>query len=97
VASANPATVPVTSATAVVVTAETTPDVPIDTMTSPGRAARASAAAALSPVPGPRTAEVPARSPTCSAGAATRGTAGRRPRIAMPRRSSRYSPVRADQ
>src|SRR3954466_7514861 len=97
VASANPATVPGGSATAVMVTAETTPEVPMETTTSPGRAARPSAAAALSPVPGPSTADVPARTPTASAGPATRGTAGRRPRRASSSRSYRYSPVRADQ
>ena len=77
--------------------AETTPEVPIETMTSPGRAARPRAAAALSPVPGPRTADPPRRVPTAFAGPATRGTAGRRPCIARSSRSSRYSPVRADQ
>ena len=62
----------------------------------PWRAASPSAAAALSPVPGPSTA-VAARTPTGSAGPATRGTAGRRPRRASSSRSARYSPVRADQ
>ena len=54
VASANPATMPVASAVGAAEIAETTPEVPIETATSPGRMPKPSAAAALSPAPGPR-------------------------------------------
>ena len=90
-AEANPATVPVGSAVGTSLTAQATPDVPIDTTTSPGRAPSPSAAAALSPAPGPSTCPV-AACPAASDGASTRGSAtSARP---MPRssRSGRYSP-----
>jgi pyruvate/2-oxoglutarate dehydrogenase complex dihydrolipoamide acyltransferase (E2) component len=102
VASANPATVPVGSVIGVVETMETTPEVPMETTTSPGSAARPRAAAALSPVPGPSTAPPSAASapaatvPAGSAGPRTRGTTGVRPN-ARSSRSRRYSPVRGDQ
>jgi hypothetical protein len=91
VAEANPATVPVGSAVGTSLTAQATPDVPIDTTTSPGRAPSPSAAAALSPAPGPSTCPV-AACPAASDGASTRGSAtSARP---MPRssRSGRYCP-----
>ncbi len=52
-ASAKPATMPLSSLAGTDATAETTPDVPTETMTSPGRACSPRAAAMLSPVPGP--------------------------------------------
>ena len=56
-------------------TADTTPEVPIETTTSPSRTSSARAAAALSPAPGPSTAPDGVR-PTCSAGPATRAVKG---------------------
>ncbi len=50
-ASANPVTTPVPSATGVLLMADATPDVPIETRTSPGSRAMPSAAPMLSPVP----------------------------------------------
>src|SRR5580693_212572 len=73
VASAKPAIMPVGSATGLSTTAATTPDVPMETTTSPGPAPTPRAAAALSPVPGPRSTPdgvLPAE----PAGARTRGT-----------------------
>ncbi len=55
IASAKPATSPVWSFARVSETVPTTPDVPNDSIVSPGRSARASAAPALSPMPGPST------------------------------------------
>ena len=48
-----PATAPVESAAGVVATLNTVPEVPMETMTSPSTAPTPSAAAALSPRPGP--------------------------------------------
>gem|GEM_PF-2324447 len=62
-ASANPQTMPLGSAAGTSVTAATTPDVPIDTTTSPARAPTPNAAAVLSPVPGPSTAFPSAKRP----------------------------------
>ncbi len=95
-ASANPATMPLGSAAGTEATAETTPEVPIDTTTSPAAAPRPSAAAMLSPVPGPSTAPAPnpwagAGTPA-SAGPSTRGRAASCPSAAV-RMSRRYSPV----
>ncbi len=53
VASANPAIAPVASAVGVSLTAKTVPEVPTEITTSPAAAPRPSAAAALSPAPGP--------------------------------------------
>ena len=57
----SPATIPDGSAAGTSATANTVPEVPIETTTSPGSAPTPSAAAMLSPVPGPRTAptEIP--------------------------------------
>ncbi len=73
-AEANPAIVPVGSAVGTSLTAHATPDVPIDTTTSPGTAPSPSAAAALSPAPGPSTCPVAAASGRL-AGLSTRGSA----------------------
>ena len=75
VASAKPATSPDGSWGAVSLTALTTPDVPSDTMQSPGPAPTPSAAAALSPAPGPSSAP-PAVVPIGAPGSATTGTCG---------------------
>lgn len=53
VASANPLTRPDASRAGTVLTADTTPDVPIETATSPADMASPRAAPALSPAPGP--------------------------------------------
>ncbi len=73
VASANPATMPDGSATGDSHTAKTVPEVPMETTTSPGPAPTPSAAAVLSPVPGPSSAP----DSVCPAGSdapRTRGT-----------------------
>ncbi len=95
-ASANPQTMPLGSAAGTSVTAATTPDVPIDTTTSPARAPTPNAAAALSPVPGPSTAFPGANDPAASAGASTRGRRASWPNASRSR-SGRYVPVAADQ
>jgi hypothetical protein len=68
---------PVGSAAGTSLIAETTPDVPIETITSPGSAPTPSAAAMLSPVPAPSTASLliplAAVRPAWSAGPSTRG------------------------
>ncbi len=84
VASAKPATSPLASAVGVSATAATTPLVPIDTVTSPVTAPSPSAAAMLSPVPGPSTAPAAVR-PTGAAGAATGGSATSRPNASRSR------------
>ena len=94
-ASAKPATAPELSADGVSATLNTVPEVPIETITSPGSAPTPSAAAALSPVPGPSGAPL-GSSPARPVGPSTTGTTGRRPN-ACSSRSSRYSPVRGDQ
>src|SRR5436309_12520405 len=95
VASANPAIVPDGSRTGRTATANTVPEVPIDTTTSPGRASTPSADAALSPAPGPSVAPqvvVPAG----SLGASTWGSVTSCPNAQFSR-SRRYSPVSGDQ
>lgn len=54
-ASANPATAPLESVVGSAATAYAVPEVPSDTVTSRGASASPSAAAMLSPVPGPTT------------------------------------------
>ena len=82
-ASAKPATEPVGSTAGLLVTAVTTPEVPIETTTSPSPAPRPSAAAALSPAPAPSA--VPFAVAATSPGATTRGRCGTAPKA----RSSR--------
>ena len=84
VASAKPATRPLTSAVGLFATAKAVPLVPRETTTSPGRAPRPSAAAMLSPVPGPRIVPVGV-SPTIFCGEATSGTAISRPKARISR------------
>ncbi len=86
-AEANPATVPEASAVGVALTAHTTPDVPIEMITSPARAPTPSAEAALSPLPGPSSR--PPDSPATAVGASTTGTAGCAPPRASRSRSGR--------
>jgi hypothetical protein len=95
VASAESITSPVGSAIGESATAETTPEVPIEMMTSPGPAPTPNAAAALSPAPGPTTAPQWV-TPAGSEGSRTPGTTASWPR-ARRSRSVLYSPVRADQ
>ena len=91
--SANPATNPASSRTGSAVTAATTPEVPIETITSPSSAPRPSAAAALSPRPAPNI-FVPLGVLVCD-GPSTVGSSGRRPRRASSSRSKRYWPLAA--
>ena len=92
VASAKPATAPDTSPTGCSATAQATPDVPIESTTSPTTAPSPSAAAALSPVPGPSGWPAGVRAAT-SAGPTTRGSTTSWPRPSSSR-SRRYSPRR---
>ena len=80
-ASANPATMPDSSAAARSVTAYAVPDVPIEMTSSPGSRPSPRAAPMLSPVPGASTAP-PAVSPTTSWGLAIRGRPGSWPSAA---------------
>ena len=73
--SANPATAPVASAAGQDATLNTVPEVPMETMTSPSTAPTPSAAAALSPRPGPSWTPV-AVDPEADEGSTTRGTNG---------------------
>ena len=93
-ASANPATAPVTSAVGWSDTAKTVPDVPSEMATSPSTSPSPSAAAMLSPVPGPtRTSpQVPAAVAGPSTVGATEGSSPTRSRT-----SSEYWPVAGDQ
>ena len=94
VASAKPATSPAWSAGALSLTALTTPEVPSDTMQSPGTAPSASAAAALSPAPAPMPAPDRMAPPFC-AGPTIRGTIGARPLIANSSKRGWYSSAAA--
>src|SRR3978361_1192439 len=93
VAAAQTATVPDGSAVGVALTAHTTPDVPIEMITSPALAPTPRAEAALSPLPGPRTAR--ACVPAAAAGASTVGTTGCEPSASC-NRSGRYELVDGD-
>jgi len=84
VASANPATMPEGSAAGRSETANTVPDVPTETTTSPGLAPSPSAAAMLSPVPGASTAP-PVVSPGLAPGSSTAGTRASCPRASWSR------------
>ncbi len=91
-ASANPVTTPVPSATGTVLIAEATPDVPTESSTSPGSSAIPSAAPMLSPVP-PATTDPRAVSAATVPGATMRGSAASWP-SACSRRSWRHEPSR---
>src|SRR5262245_54755388 len=95
VASAKPATKPDASAVTMSYVANTVPLVPSDTTTSPGWIDNPSAAAMLSPVPGPTTIP-PGPAPAGWDGPFTRGVPITRPN-ASSSRSSRYAPVAGDQ
>ena len=90
VASANPVTTPVPSATGRLLTVEATPEVPIETRTSPGRRSSPSAAAMLSPVPAAIGWPAVVWAAT-SPGGTTRGSRGSWPSAALAR-SGRQAP-----
>ena len=83
-ASAKPVTTPLPSATGTVLTAEATPEVPIESSTSPGWRAMPSAAPMLSPVP-PATSAPEVVSAATAPGAMMRGRSTSWPSAAVAR------------
>ncbi len=80
-ASANPATVPVSSAAGPTRTANAVPLVPRLIARSPGRSPSPSAAAMLSPVPGPTTHPASGQMPATAAGLSTSGSMASQSRV----------------